>query len=171
VFLFIGRLFQKYSLLEWESKGFLSTLLSYALVQLIIAVMFADTYMNEIVAYTKRMAATQEFKYYVMIGMGRSRRYAIFNRKYGHNLVLKLIFQNILFVLNINWFIVYAFKVWRNFYDSMGVTYALSFENIFTKIVHYEGMRTGMFNFMLLIVLDAVLFAGYYVYQKRLSGK
>jgi hypothetical protein len=163
VFLLINHWFQKNFRINIENIRFSSTVVSYILVQIIVAIMFTDSYFDELASFTRRIRAADEFRYYKLIGMHPKSQYGIFKKKYGNSFNLKLIFQNILFVLNINWFIVYAFKVWRNFDDSMGITYAISFENIFTKIIHYDRSRTDWHNILFLIILYAVLFSGYYV--------
>lgn len=171
VFLLINHLFQKNAGAGIESMEFLSTVASYILVQIIVALMFTDSYFDELVVFTKRIKTTNEFKFYNLIGISQESQYEIFKKKYGHSFNIKLVFQNILFVLNINWFIVYAFKVWRNFNDSMGITYAISFENIFTKIIHYERSRTGWHNILVLVILYAALFVGYYIIQKKIVSE
>jgi hypothetical protein len=171
VFLLINHLFQKSFKSNIENIGFLTTAASYFLLQLVITIMFTDSYFDELTSFTKRIKTANEFRFYNLIGMHPKSQYEIFKKKYGHSFNLKLVFQNILFVLNINWFIVYAFKVWRNFNDSMGITYAISFENIFTKIIHYERSRTDWHNILVLIVLYAVLFSGYYIIQKRIVSE
>jgi hypothetical protein len=171
IFLLINLLFrrlQSNNTLTWENQTFIVNIFSYCIIQILIAFMFSDSYITEISLYLKRMLKTKEFYYYSLIGMWSERQYRIFHLKYGKNLLLKLIFQNILFVLNINWFIVYAFNTWRKFTDTIGITYAISFENIFTKIIRYESVRTGIYNFIILIVFDTILFLGYYYSQKRL---
>ena len=155
--------------LEWENQTFIINLLSYFLIQILITIMFSDSYISEITLYLKRMRNTDEYTYYNLIGMSNERQYQIFNKKYGHNLLLKLIFQNIMFVLNINWFMAYAFNAWRSFTDFIGVTYAISFENIFTKIIQNQSVRTDMYNFAILIVVNVILFGCYYYYQKKLK--
>jgi hypothetical protein len=167
--LFLNMLQESKNLLAWENQLFSTTVLSYCLIQMLIIIMFSDSFINEIIIYVKNFKETKEFYYYSLIGMSQEQQYIIFNKKYGYKLLSKLIVQNILFVLNINWFIVYAFSTWRRFNDSIGVTYAISFENIFTKIIRYESISIDISNIIILIGMNAILFGLYYLFQKRLT--
>lgn len=155
--------------ISWENKGFLASFISYSIIQIVIILMFSDSYIREIVLHVKKYIFSNEFKYYNIIGMSRKTRHYIYDRKYGRFLLLKLIFQNILFVLNINWVLSYILNVWSAFSDSIGITYAISFENIFTKIIRLESVRTDPVNYVILAVLNIFLFAGYYYYQKKMD--
>jgi hypothetical protein len=157
--------------ISWKSNDFLFSFLSYVIIQFVIILMFSSTYAGEISIHVKKYIFSDEFKYYGLIGMDpKSRRY-IYDKKYGRFLLLKLIFQNILFVLNINWFLSYVFNVWPAFKDSIGITYAISFENIFTKIIYLESVSTNPGNYMILAALNVVLFVGYYYCQKRMDSE
>jgi hypothetical protein len=154
---------------QWENKSFLLNIFSFSIIQLVIICMFSDTYLQEIKLHVKNIFESQEFKYYRLIGIDRSEQSRIYNKKYGSLLFWKLYVQNILFVVNINWFMSYAFNVWRNFKDAVGLTYAINFENIFTKIVHLDTIRTAWFNYGILFALYSSLFAAYYFLQKKLN--
>jgi hypothetical protein len=155
--------------ISWKNNDFLFSFLSYGIIQFVIILMFSGTYISEIVLHVKKYIFSNEFKYYGLIGMDPGSQRYIYNKKYGRFLLIKLIFQNILFVLNINWFLSYVFNVWSAFKDSIGITYAISFENIFTKIIYLESVRTNPANYMILVALNVLLFVGYYYCQKRMD--
>jgi hypothetical protein len=172
VFLLVNYFIEKNMQTVWINKTFVSSFLSYTLVQLIIIAMFSDSYINEIALYVKGALKTKEFEYYGLIGKKNKNQNYIFNKKYGTNLLLKLIFQNILFVYNINWFISYAFNLWKlKFIDYIGITYSISFENTLTKIISFNSLGTSGFNFMLLIIFNAILFIGYFHFDNKLSKR
>jgi hypothetical protein len=171
VFLLVNLLLQKTVDISWQNQSFSASVLSYSFIQFIIIFMFSAAFINEIIIHVKKILGSKEFEYYRIIGMNSRSRYLIYKRKYGSTLQSKLIFQNILFVFNINWFICYAFNIWNQFNDSIGVTYSISFENIFTKIIHNQTVNTGIYNFIILAGINVVLFAVYYIYQKRLSSE
>jgi hypothetical protein len=172
VFLLVNLVMQNNAGIAWENKSFAASFISYALIQFIIIAMFSTTYTGEIALHIKRILASNEFGYYGFIGMGGRNKFMIYNAKYGRILLLKLLFQNILFVFNINWFICYAFNIWNQmFNDSVGVTYSISFENIFTKIIALESVNTGIYNFAILAFINIALFAGYYFYQRKISSE
>jgi hypothetical protein len=171
VFLLVNFFIEKNMQIVWINKPFVSNFISYTLIQLIVIIMFSDSYINEIILFVKGVLETKEFEYYRLIGLNNRNQKYVLNEKYGCNLLLKLIFQNILFVFNINWFISYAFNVWPRIRDFIGITYSISFENIFTKIVHFHGSNTGFFNFVLLIILNAVMFAGYFYFDNKTSKR
>jgi hypothetical protein len=172
VFLLVNLVLQNNVEIAWENKSFAASFISYALIQFIIIAMFSTTYTSEISLHVKRILASNEFGYYSFIGMGGRNKFMIYNAKYGRILLLKLLFQNILFVFNINWFICYAFNIWNQmFNDSIGVTYSISLENIFTKIIAFESVNTGIYNFIILALINIALFTGYYFYQRKISSE
>jgi len=155
---------------NWINASFCLSLISYVLIQLVIVFMFTSTYKDDIANHIKRIYSSNEFKYYERIGVCDGNRYYIYNKKYGRILLLKHIFQNILFVFNINLFLSYAFNKWTQFDDLIGITYAISFENIFTKILALRPDTAEIYNFAILGVINVLLFSLYYYYQKKLSS-
>jgi hypothetical protein len=167
IFMLVNLFMQKTFNIQWVNKSFFWNMLSFAVIQFLIVWMFSDTYIQEIKLHAEHLFSSREFHYYQLIGIDRSEQYRIYHKKYGSLLFWKLFVQNILFVVNINWFMAYAFNIWRNFKDTIGLTYAISFENIFTKIVHLDTTRTEWFNYIILVVLYGSLFAAYYFLQKK----
>jgi hypothetical protein len=146
---------------SWENNSFFWNAIAYIFVQFVIILMFSDNYMPEIVLFKNRVFSSFEFKYYRLIGMSEYEIFKIFHKKYGINMSNDIRFQNILFVFNLNWFIVYAFNVWKNFHDSIGLTYAVSFENVLTKIIHDMGSKINLISVLLLIIINGALFYMY----------
>ncbi|MDR2447080.1 MAG: hypothetical protein LBD58_07315 [Treponema sp.] len=156
---------------QWESASFIVNMASYIIIQFLIVCMFSATFLQEMHLHIKNIAASQEFKYYRIIGMNPAEQYAVYNKKYGKMFFYKIYIQNILFALNINWFVSYAFNVWRSFRDAIGLTYSISFENIFTKIVHLEAAQSDWFNYFILIAMYGGLFAFYYFIHRDARGR
>jgi hypothetical protein len=154
--------------IRWENNSFALNAAAYIIAQVMIILMFSDNYSSEIKLFKNRTLSSSEFKYYSLIGMSKDEITKIFHKKYGVNLFIGICLQNILFVFNLNWFIIYAFNVWKNFNDSTGLTYAISFENIFTKMVHDLGGQIGFTSVLLLAAINIALFILYYKSQNRI---
>jgi hypothetical protein len=169
IFILVNIFIQRVFDIQWENKTFFSSVICYAIIQIIIILLFSDNYLNEINNQKNKILNSNEFHYYSLIGMSSNDMLSIYHKKYGRILRLKLIIQNILFVFNINWFVSYAFNVWRDFKDTIGITYSISFENVFTKIVHLDGVNIGWINISILIIINAILFILYYFFQKKLD--
>jgi hypothetical protein len=169
VFLLANRLIQRLIPNEWFwlNEPFYKNLFFYSIIQVIIVLMFSDSYKMEINLHARKILNSQEFNYLRLIGMNHKQQYGIYRQKYGKMFFRKIFIQNIFFVTNINFFITYAFNVWKKITDSIGLTYAISFENILTKIVHERGDRADAYNYVILILFYAVLFAYYMYLQKK----
>ena len=169
VFLITNKYLESSSNIELINMTFSSSFLKFIIIQVLIVVMFSYSYVDEIFLNIKGLLKSKEFEYYSYIGLNSKNQNYIYNHKYGNNLLWKLIFQNLLFVLNINWFISYAFNVWKTIKDYIGVIYNLNFENILTKIIHFETSKTQPYNFLILIILDSIIFILYYYFNKKMN--
>lgn len=160
--------------IEWVNSPFLLNLFIYMLVQIIINWIFSDSYSYELKAIIQKLLKTDEFNYYNLIGINKNVKLFvnIFNTKYGFNLLIKQFVQNLLFVININWFISYAFNAWSALgnSDMIGITYAISFENIFSKtLLNDHGYPFDTAYKFILLFLYGSLFFVYYWLQTRIS--
>jgi hypothetical protein len=153
----------------WINNSFFISIASYTLIQIIFAVMFSDSYKLEINLHAKKILTSDEFQYLRLIGVGPKWLYQNYHAKYGKGFFHKLFIQNVFFVININFFISYAFNVWPAVNDHIGVTYAISFENIITKIVHEKPNGAEAYNYIILGLFYFGLFLIYYISQKRLE--
>lgn len=171
VFLLVNRFIERMVLDEWFwiNKSFLINIASYTLIQIIFVLMFSDSYNLEINLHAKKILTSQEFQYLRLIGAGPKLLYQNYHTKYGKGFFRKLFIQNVFFVININFFISYAFNVWPAVNDHIGVTYAISFENIITKIVHEKPNGAEAYNYIILGLFYFSLFLIYYISQKRLE--
>ncbi|MDR1074408.1 MAG: hypothetical protein LBL45_12200 [Treponema sp.] len=170
VFILVNFFIQTRFNTQWENYSFILNMTSYIIIQLLIVCMFSATFLQEMRLHIENIAASQEFKYYRIIGMNAAEQRAVYNKKYGKIFFYKIYIQNILFALNINWFISYAFNVWRTFRDSIGLTYSISFENIFTKIVHLKSVKSDWFNYVIIVAMYGSLFAFYYFIHRDARG-
>jgi hypothetical protein len=170
IFLLFNQLLESDLASAWENRAFYSTFISYAIVQIAIILLLSGIYVNEVILHARKLLSSREFDYYSLIGMEWPYRYSIYQKKYGSVLFTKLVFQNILFVFNINWFISYAFNMWFDFTDNIGVTYSISLENILTKLTNFYGVTMEDYNFIIIAVINLGLFAGYYYYHRKLIG-
>jgi hypothetical protein len=152
---------------NWENRNFALNIAYFTLVQVLIIWMFSDSFVPEFKLHIQIIFNSNEFKYFRLIGIDHNGQYINYKTKYGNRLFLKIFIQNILFITNINYFISYAFNIWSHFKDNIGMTYSISFENIFTKIVHLERQRTFWYYYAILIIFYGSLFAAYYYLQKR----
>jgi hypothetical protein len=153
----------------WINNSFLINIASYTLIQIIFVVMFSDSYSLEIKLHAKKILTSQEFQYLRLIGVGPKWLYQNYHTKYGKGFFHKLFIQNVFFVININFFISFAFNVWAEVNDHIGITYAISFENIITKIVHEKPGGAESYNYIILGIFYLGLFLIYYFSQKRLE--
>jgi hypothetical protein len=153
----------------WINNSFLVNIASYTVIQIVFVVMFSDSYNLEINLHAKKILTSQEFQYLRLIGVGPKGLYQNYHAKYGKGFFHKLFIQNVFFVININFFISYAFNVWAAVNDHIGVTYAVSFENIITKIVHEKPNGAESYNYVILGLFYFGLFLIYYISQKRLE--
>jgi hypothetical protein len=161
--------------IAWVNSPFLLNLFIYLLVQVIINWIFSDSYSYELKAIIQKLLKTDEFNYYNLIGINKNIKLYIniFNTKYGFNLLIKQFIQNLLFVINMNWFISYAFNAWSALgnSDTIGITYAVSFENIFSKtLLNDHGYPFDTAYKFILLFLYGGLFFVYYWLQTR-AGK
>lgn len=155
---------------DWRNMPFVASLVSYCLMQTLIMVMFCITFAGEIGKQLLNFTNSKECEYYNLIGMGGRNLCYIYDRKYGKNLFYKLVFQNILFVFNINWFICYVFNNRSRFFDTIGITYSISFENIFTKIILNSPKNAGLYNYIILLCINILLFSAYIINKKKMNG-
>jgi hypothetical protein len=185
VLLIINLIIQRLSATSsWENKSLTNVIISYSLIQIIINFMFTAAYKDDILNNINNIIDSNEFKYYNTIGINSKNILYIYNKKYGSTFILKQIFQNIIFLFNINWFICYVFNYLRDFNDSIGITYTISIENIFTKVMLFnfaefninlkENIFTllnssAFYNYIILFGINMILFIGYNYYQKKLS--
>jgi hypothetical protein len=171
VFLLANRFIERMVIDEWFwiNNSFLINIASYILIQIIFVFMFSDSYKLEINLHAKKILTSEEFQYLRLIGVGPKWLYQNYHTKYGAGFFRKLLIQNIFFVININFFISYAFNVWPVVNDHIGVTYAISFENIITKIVHEKPNGAEAYNYIILGLFYFILFLIYYISQKRLE--
>jgi hypothetical protein len=153
----------------WINNSFLINITSYTVIQIVFVAMFSDSYNLEINLHAKKILTSQEFQYLRLIGVGPKLLYQNYHTKYGKGFFHKLFIQNVFFVININFFISYAFNVWAAVNDHIGVTYAISFENIITKIVHEKPNGAESYNYIILGLFYFGLFLVYYISQKRLE--
>jgi hypothetical protein len=160
--------------IEWVNSPFLLNLFIYTLVQIIINWIFSDSYSYELKAIIQKLLKTDEFNYYNLIGINRNIKLYIniFNTKYGFDLLIKQFVQNLLFIINMNWFLSYAFNAWSALgnSDTIGITYAISFENIFSKTLlndHGYPFDTA-YKFILLFLYDSLFFM-YYCLQIKIN--
>jgi hypothetical protein len=153
----------------WINNSFLINIASYTVIQIVFVVMFSDSYNLEINLHAKKILTSQEFQYLRLTGVGPKGLYQNYHTKYGKGFFHKLFIQNVFFVININFFISYAFNVWAAVNDHIGITYAISFENIITKIVHEKPDGAELYNYIILGVFYFVLFFLYYISQKKLE--
>ena len=153
----------------WINNSFLINIASYTFIQIIFVFMFSDSYSMEINLHAKKILTSQEFQYLRLIGVAPKWLYQNYHAKYGKGFFYKLFIQNVFFVININFFISYAFNVWAAVNDHIGVTYAISFENIITKIVHEKPNGAEPYNYIILGIFYFGLFLMYYISQKRLE--
>jgi hypothetical protein len=169
-FLLINMVLKNYFPISWINRSLVQNILLYILVQTIIIWMFSDGYIHEVREKIKKSQTTEEYKYFDLIGMSKDRQISIFNKKYGNFLYLRLFIQNILFVININWFILYAFNTWasRKIGDYIGLAFSSSFENIFIKSLLNEASSTPVYNYVILVFLNALLFGIYYYLGYRI---
>ena len=168
IFILVNFFLGKYFYLEWGGMNLFQSLAMFGLVQLLIIWMFSDSYVQGISLHIERIFKSKEFEYYELIGFDHNMLYVNYLNKYGNCLFGKLLLQNIIFVANINFFISYAFNVWHDFIDRVGLTYAISIENIFTKIIHFEKGRVSVyFVYIILFLFYGFLFVAYYSMQKR----
>jgi hypothetical protein len=154
------------------NSTFFDVLFNYVIVQVVVNFMFCLSYKNEIAQHINYIFSSNEFEYYDRIGMDTRRKKYIYKKKYGDNLLLKYISQNILFVFNINWFLSFAFNRWdeigaKVFTDKIGLTYAISFENIFTKIISLRKDFVAIHDIVSLVILNVILFWGYCIFQRK----
>jgi hypothetical protein len=154
---------------KWRELSFVSSMLSFAAIQFVITLMFSDNYIDEIKNSIEKIMSSQEFNYYRMIAVDSERQFTIFSKKYGNKLLLRICIQNLLLVFNINWFISYAFNIWDNFTDSIGITYSIGLENIITKLVTLN--RAGLESYSIFIILYGMLLIAYLVLQYRENKK
>jgi hypothetical protein len=169
-FLLINMTLKNYFKINWIRKAFVQNIFLYIFVQIIIIWMFSGGYIHEVRENIKKSLNSEEYKYLDLIGMSKSRQMSIFNKKYGNLFYLRLFIQNILFVININWFILYAFNTWasRNIDDYIGLSFSPSFENIFIKSLLNEASSTPVYNYAILVLLNALLFGIYYYLGYRI---
>lgn len=171
VFLLANRFIERMVIDEWFwiNNSFFINIASYTFIQLVFVFMFSDSYNLEINLHAKKILTSEEFQYLRLIGAGPKLLYQNYHTKYGKGFFHKLFIQNVFFVININFFISYAFNVWPAVNDHIGVTYAISFENIITKIVHEKPNGAESYNYIILGIFYFSLFLIYYISQKRLE--
>jgi hypothetical protein len=165
-----ARAIENAEFINWQNLTFRESIASYTSIQVIIILMFSIVFIAEIKHHYKSMRDSDEFRYYKIIGMNEKELNYVYNRKYGKYLLGRLVFQNIMFVFNINWFICYVFNQKREFFDTIGVTYSVSFENIFTKTLLNNPGNAGLFDYFFLFTLNLILFTAYMLCKKRLNG-
>jgi hypothetical protein len=152
---------------QWENEGFFLNAAVYFIFQLLLSWMISDSLRQEIELHAIKIFGSDEFKYYREIGMAPEGRYKIYNSKYGKRLFIKVLIQNVFLTLNINYFVSYAFNTWSAFKDNIGLTYAISFENIFTKTVHLRRGSAPWYDFFIYIMFYILLFGLYMYFQKK----
>jgi len=161
VFLLVNMAAQRTLHAVWVNANFLLASVSYLAAQILIMLMFSGNYNPAMRLHKKTVLASNEFTYYKLLGMNAKDLSKIYHQKYGRNMLLSMIFQNILFVFNLNWFIIYALNFWPGFKDSIGLTYEVSLENVFSKIFHGSSFSHTLPFAIALILIDAALFLIY----------
>jgi hypothetical protein len=133
--LIINRFINHYLNITWQEKPLYLNLIVFVILQIIIVIMFSDNYTMTFNKTIRKFVDSDEYNYYKLIGMNNNYIIDIYNKKYGNFMLHNQTFQNLFFVIAVNFFIVYLFTVIQDFEDYIGIKYTLGFENVFTRLV------------------------------------
>jgi hypothetical protein len=118
--------------------------------------------------FTENILRSREIKYLRDIGFGRKEIGRLISRKYGNRRILQVFVENLLFILVLQFFIMYCYSR-SQFIDVIGIGSVTSIENIASKVY-----RTQMKLTPIIITHYAILFGIYgliYFVTKRLKEK
>jgi hypothetical protein len=147
---------------------FLNSIIVYLIFGLVLIIYTIPGIYDDGKTFTENILKSQELKYLVDIGLGKNEIGKFINKKYGNRRVLQVFVENLLFVLVMQFFIMYCYSR-SQFIDVIGIGSVMSIENIVSKVY-----RTQVEFTLIIAIQYIVLFIIYgliYAVTKCFKGK
>jgi hypothetical protein len=147
---------------------FLNSIIVYLIFDLVLIIYTIPGIYDDGKTFTENILKSREFKYLADIGLGKKEIGRLLNQKYGNRRILQVFVENLLFILVLQFFIMYCYSR-SQFIDVIGVGSVMSIENVASKVYRAQMKFTLItaFHYAALFLIYGVIYAVTKIHKEK----